>query len=109
MSVPTKSSRRVRRSAALAVVGSAVAAAAIVALTGSSLAAGDAVGQPPPEWAANATAWPAHNYDLANTRALGMAEQASTKAFRPIGESLRRNPYTACGEVLTLAAFPDRS
>ena len=28
-----------------------------------------AVGQPPPEWAANAGAWPAHNYDLANTRA----------------------------------------
>jgi outer membrane protein assembly factor BamB len=28
-----------------------------------------AAGQPPPEWAANAGAWPAHNYDLANTRA----------------------------------------
>ena len=28
-----------------------------------------AVGQPPPEWAANAGAWPAHNYDLSNTRA----------------------------------------
>ena len=27
------------------------------------------VGQPPPEWAANAGAWPAHNHDLANTRA----------------------------------------
>ena len=26
-------------------------------------------GSPPPEWAANADAWPAHNYDLANTRA----------------------------------------
>src|SRR6185436_18786376 len=26
-------------------------------------------GQPPPEWAANAGAWPAHNYDLSNTRA----------------------------------------
>jgi alcohol dehydrogenase (cytochrome c) len=27
------------------------------------------VGQPPPEWAANAGSWPAHNYDLSNTRA----------------------------------------
>jgi alcohol dehydrogenase (cytochrome c) len=28
-----------------------------------------AVGQAPPEWAANAGSWPAHNYGLANTRA----------------------------------------
>jgi outer membrane protein assembly factor BamB len=28
-----------------------------------------AVGQPPPEWAANAGSWPAHNYDLSNSRA----------------------------------------
>jgi outer membrane protein assembly factor BamB len=27
------------------------------------------VGQPPPEWTANAGAWPAHNHDLSNTRA----------------------------------------
>jgi outer membrane protein assembly factor BamB len=27
------------------------------------------VGTAPPEWAANAGAWPSHNYDLANTRA----------------------------------------
>jgi alcohol dehydrogenase (cytochrome c) len=27
------------------------------------------VGQAPPEWAANAGSWPAHNYDLSNTRA----------------------------------------
>jgi alcohol dehydrogenase (cytochrome c) len=27
------------------------------------------VGQAPPEWAANAASWPAHNHDLANTRA----------------------------------------
>jgi outer membrane protein assembly factor BamB len=27
------------------------------------------VGAPPPEWTANAGGWPAHNYDLANTRA----------------------------------------
>ena len=29
-----------------------------------------ALGTPPPEWAANAGSWPAHNLDLANTRAL---------------------------------------
>jgi outer membrane protein assembly factor BamB len=28
-----------------------------------------AVGHAPPEWAANADAWPAHNYNLSNTRA----------------------------------------
>jgi outer membrane protein assembly factor BamB len=28
-----------------------------------------AVGNAPPEWTANASAWPAHNYDLSNTRA----------------------------------------
>jgi len=27
------------------------------------------LGQPPPEWAENTGSWPAHNYDLANTRA----------------------------------------
>jgi outer membrane protein assembly factor BamB len=27
------------------------------------------VGNAPPEWAANASSWPAHNYDLSNTRA----------------------------------------
>src|SRR6185436_8370329 len=26
-------------------------------------------GNPPPEWAANAAGWPAHNYDLSNARA----------------------------------------
>jgi alcohol dehydrogenase (cytochrome c) len=69
MSFPNRIGRRVRSWAALAVVGGAVAAAAVAALAGSSSAAGNAVGQPPPEWAANANAWPAHNYDLANTRA----------------------------------------
>ena len=32
-------------------------------------AVADARGKPPPEWAANAGGWPAHNHDLANTRA----------------------------------------
>ena len=69
MSFLNKIGRRVRGWAALAVVGSAVAATPAVALAGSSSAAGDALGQPPPEWTANANAWPAHNHDLANTRA----------------------------------------
>jgi len=45
----------------------AITAAAALAATASGASA--AVGQPPPEWAVNAGAWPAHNYDLANTRA----------------------------------------
>src|SRR5712691_7193902 len=51
--------------AVVVVVGVAVAA------IGGSSAHGQAptVGAPPPEWAENANAWPAHNYDLANTRA----------------------------------------
>jgi len=55
----------------LAIAGVLVTVAALVAWAGSSPASGDtsAVGQPPPEWAANAGAWPAHNYDLSNTRA----------------------------------------
>ena len=45
--------------------------ALVAQASGDSLTRGhaSAVGQPPPEWAANAGAWPAHNYDLANTRA----------------------------------------
>ena len=41
-------------------------AAALAATSGGTPAA---VGQPSPEWAPNAGARPAHNYDLANTRA----------------------------------------
>jgi alcohol dehydrogenase (cytochrome c) len=55
-------------SGALVVVGAVIAIAAVVAWSGSSSAAADVVGQPPPEWAANAGSWPAHNYDLSNTR-----------------------------------------
>jgi outer membrane protein assembly factor BamB len=57
------------RWAALAVVAGAVAAAAVFASAGGSPATAKALGQPPPEWSANADAWPAHDYDLANTRA----------------------------------------
>jgi alcohol dehydrogenase (cytochrome c) len=50
-----------------ATAGLLLAVAVITAGTASSSTAPDV--QPPPEWAANAGAWPAHNYDLANTRA----------------------------------------
>jgi outer membrane protein assembly factor BamB len=64
---------RPRRKAALALPGVLLAVVALAACGsgGGSSASGQssAVGQPPPEWAANADSWPAHNYDLANTRA----------------------------------------
>jgi alcohol dehydrogenase (cytochrome c) len=58
-------------------LAAAFLAVATLACGGGSSAAGQSSaaaqapgpGQPPPEWAANAGAWPAHNYDLANTRA----------------------------------------
>jgi alcohol dehydrogenase (cytochrome c) len=71
MSPTTKIRTGTRRKVALACVGVVVTAVAIAGMAGGS-AAGDPtspVGQAPPEWAANAGAWPAHNYDLANTRA----------------------------------------
>jgi outer membrane protein assembly factor BamB len=48
--------------------GALASAAALMGFTGAGDATA-AVGQPPPEWPANAGSWPAHNYDLANTRA----------------------------------------
>jgi outer membrane protein assembly factor BamB len=51
---------------ALLAVGAVVLA--LVARASSSSATADALGQAPPEWAGNA--WPAHNHDLANTRAI---------------------------------------
>ncbi len=50
----------------LAAVATLAPAAALA--TPASLAAGSA-GQPPPEWSAGTSDWPAHNHDLANTRA----------------------------------------
>jgi outer membrane protein assembly factor BamB len=48
----------------------AVAALVAIALPVTLARAGaGAVGAPPPEWAQNAGSWPAHNLDLANTRA----------------------------------------
>jgi outer membrane protein assembly factor BamB len=57
-----------KKGAALAVAGAAIAAVAAFAVSSNS-AKGDALGQPPPEWTANADSWPAHNHDLSNTRA----------------------------------------
>ncbi len=61
----------VTRRRGLALAGALATALAVVGLIGGSPAAGDtaALGQPPPEWAANAGSWPAHNYDISNTRA----------------------------------------
>src|SRR5690242_17741225 len=54
----------------LVLAGVLVVAAVLVAVGGSSGGEhASKVGEPPPEWGANAAAWPAHNYDLANTRA----------------------------------------
>jgi len=63
---------------ALAVVGALAVTVALAGCGSSSSKSGSSssnssnaatVGQPPPEWAANAGAWPAHNYNLSNTRA----------------------------------------
>ena len=55
----------------ISLAGTVVAVAAIIVFGGGSATGADApaVGQPPPEWAANAGSWPAHNHDLSNTRA----------------------------------------
>src|SRR6266849_3888112 len=58
--------------AAVTVAASAIVASAIVIGWGGGASAAThaaTVGQPPPEWAENAGSWPAHNYDLSNTRA----------------------------------------
>lgn len=71
--------RTSRRGAlALAVLGALAVTVVLAGCGSSSSKSGSssskashaaAVGQPPPEWAANADAWPAHNHDLSNTRA----------------------------------------
>src|SRR6478752_7085193 len=65
--------RNLRRSGPgrVAVAGALVAVLAVAGWTSASSTAGrdTAVGQPPPEWAANTDGWPAHNHDLSNTRA----------------------------------------
>ena len=51
---------------------------------GSSAKASHAasVGSPPPEWAANANGWPAHNYDLSNARATTNTDINSTNVSK---------------------------
>ena len=51
------------------IAGALVVMAGFAGLATGSSASSSPVGQPPPEWAANAGAWPAHNHDLVNTRA----------------------------------------
>jgi alcohol dehydrogenase (cytochrome c) len=68
MSFTNKIRPRSYGSVALVLLAAVIATAVVVAWAGGSSAAGDALGQPPPEWASNAGSWPAHNYDLANTR-----------------------------------------
>lgn len=60
-----------RKRATLALAGSLVALAVVagVAAAASTGGARTAAGQPPPEVAPAADAWPAHNYDLSNSRA----------------------------------------
>ncbi len=71
MSSANRIRTRLSRKAALAIVGGLIACVALTAWASGSSAYGQAsaLGAPPPEWAANAGAWPAHNYDLSNTRA----------------------------------------
>ena len=70
-----------RGKVALALAGAVAAAVALTACGGSSSSGASSsksasapashaasVGNPPPEWAANAGGWPAHNYDLSNAR-----------------------------------------
>jgi hypothetical protein len=68
----SRSSRPARHRMSLALVAAgaltALAVSSAVGLAASTRSA-SAVGQAPPEWVANADSWPAHNYDLANTRA----------------------------------------
>ena len=65
---------RIAFGAALLVLGVALAGCGGSSSNAGSASAGvknhvASVGNAPQEWAANANAWPAHNYDLSNTRA----------------------------------------
>jgi outer membrane protein assembly factor BamB len=80
MSLTNKIRRSLRGEVALIFAGALVAVAALAGLAGGAWARGstDAVGQPPPEWAVNAGSWPAHNFDLANSRANMQSDIDST-------------------------------
>jgi outer membrane protein assembly factor BamB/plastocyanin len=79
MSLTNKVRTAGRGKVALALAGLAAAAVALTGCGGSSSSGASSstsapanhaasVGNPPPEWAANAGGWPAHNYDLSNAR-----------------------------------------
>src|ERR1700738_2429006 len=70
---------RLSRKAALAIVGGLIACVALMGWASGSSAYGQAsaLGAPPPEWAANAGAWPAHNYHLSHKRG------ATPRAHKP--------------------------
>src|SRR5581483_9032543 len=47
----------------------AAAGALLAAATLAAAAGGPGAGRPPPEWTENVASWPAHDFDLSNTRA----------------------------------------
>jgi outer membrane protein assembly factor BamB len=77
---------RIALGAALLVLGVAVAGCGSSSNGGSASAGAKShaasVGNAPPEWAANASAWPAHNYDLSNTRATTKTSINSTNVSK---------------------------
>jgi alcohol dehydrogenase (cytochrome c) len=85
---PTKNIRRAAIAAALLALTVAVAGCGSSSSSSSggttTAKAGHAamVGIAPPEWAANTNAWPAHNYDLANTRATANTDINSTNVSK---------------------------
>jgi outer membrane protein assembly factor BamB len=81
MSFTNKARTSGRGTVAVVLAGAVAGAVALTACGGSSSSGASSsksasapashaasVGNPPPEWAANAGSWPAHNYDLSNAR-----------------------------------------
>jgi hypothetical protein len=120
--------RQMIRTGALALcLAGAIVAVVAVASSGTGSkgdAQAPAIGPPPPEWVANAGAWPAHNHDLSNTRATtqspinsqtvsklkvkwrfpfselgveGVLTSAVEAASRPRSASCRTGPGSECG------------
>jgi hypothetical protein len=67
---------------AIAVAGCGSSSSSKGTSTAEAQSQASAVGNPPPEWAANADAWPAHNYDISNTRATSKASIDSTNVSK---------------------------
>ena len=80
--IPAGLLRKIALVAALSAAAVAVAGCGAGSTAGGGAAAAPrshaSVGNAPPEWAANANAWPAHNYDISNTRATTNASINST-------------------------------